>query len=86
MQPVNSKSLFHFITGQMEKLSKREIEVEEATAQSSLARQAVSLLNYELKRCDTLMRVSVHNQNQNFKKIDIREIESKAFDDTFNAK
>lgn len=81
MRPVNSKSLFAFICGQMEKLDKREIDVNEATAQSNLAKQANNILNYELKRADTMMRLSDHNRN--FKdNVELREVESKGFDDT----
>ena len=50
MQPVNSKSLFHFICGQMEKLDNNDITVESAQAQSNLAKQAINILNYEIKR------------------------------------
>ena len=44
MQPVNSKSLLHFVFNEMEKLSRREIDVNEANAQANLAKQANNLL------------------------------------------
>ena len=75
MAPTNVKSLWHFIVGQMEALGKREISVEEAHAQASLAKQAFNLLEYERKRAETLL--SLKNSE-----IEIREIEGKAFDNT----
>lgn len=83
MLPVNSKSLFAFICGQMEKLDKKEIDVQEAQAQSNLMKQANNILAYELKRADTQMKLSLHNK-QYSENIQLREIESKGFDDTTN--
>ena len=42
MQPTNNKSLLHFLFDQMEKLDKKEIDVEQAKAQANLAKQANS--------------------------------------------
>lgn len=83
MKPVNSKSLFAFICGQMEKLDNKEINVDEAQSQANLARQANNVLAYELKRADTMIKLSEHNKitGENIK---LREIESKGFDDTTN--
>jgi len=83
MLPVNSKSLFAFICGQMEKLDKKEIDVQEAQAQSNLMKQANNILAYELKRADTQMKLSLHNK-QYSENIQLREIESRGFDDTTN--
>lgn len=83
MIPVNSKSLFAFICGQMEKLDKKEIGVQEAQAQANLMKQANNVLTYELKRADTQMKLSLHNK-QYSENIQLREIESKGFDDTTN--
>ncbi len=82
MQPVNSKSLFHFICGQMEKLDNNDITVESAQAQSNLAKQAINILNYEIKRAELMIKLDEHNKNGNA--IKVREIEGKAFDDTVN--
>ena len=82
MQPVNSKSLFHFICGQMEKLDNNDITVESAQAQSNLAKQAINILNYEIKRAELMIKLDEHNKNFNL--IKVREIEGKAFDDTIN--
>lgn len=83
MKPVNSKSLFAFICGQMEKLDNKEINVDEAQSQANLARQANNVLAYELKRADIMIKLSEHNRitGENIK---LREIESKGFDDTTN--
>lgn len=83
MQPVNSKSLFHFICGQMEKLDNNEIDVQTAQAQANLAKQANNILNYELKRAETLVKVDSYNR-QCGTGIKLREIEGKPFDDTLN--
>lgn len=80
MQPVNSKSLLHFIFDQMDKLDKGEKQIEEVKAQALLAKQANNILKYELDRVKIEMQLSEHNQNQNFKKIEIRNLESKPFD------
>ena len=81
MKPVNSKSLFAFICGQMDKLDKKEIDVAEAQSQANLARQANNILAYELKRADTMVKLSEHNKITG-ENIRLREIESKGFDDT----
>ena len=81
MIPVNSKSLFAFICGQMDKLDRKETSVQEAQAQASLMKQANNVLAYELKRADTQMKLSLHNK-QYSENIQLREIESKGFDDT----
>ena len=83
MTPVNSKSLFAFICGQMEKLSESETNVQEAQAQANLAKQAQNILNYELRRAETLVKLSQHNKITG-ESIKLREIESKGFDDTTN--
>lgn len=81
MKPVNSKSLFSFICEQMDKLQANEITVEEAKAQSNLAKQANNLLKYELDRANTLIKIKDFNK-QNGENIFLREIESKSFDNT----
>ena len=82
MQPVNSKSLFHFICGQMEKLDNNDITVESAQAQSNLTKQAINILNYEIKRAELMVKLDECNKNGS--SIRLREIEGKAFDDTVN--
>lgn len=79
--PVNSKSLFAFICNQMERLDASEITVEQAKAQSNLAKQANNVMKYELDRVNTEMNVRTFNM-QNGSTIEIRQIESKGFDDT----
>ena len=76
--PVNAKSLFHFLCSQMEKLDKKEITVQEAQGQANIAKQLNNLLNYELKRVDTQMKLDQHNFE--FKKnLELREVELKNF-------
>lgn len=80
--PVNSKSLLSFIFNQMEKLNNGEITNETACAQAKLASQANNILNYELKRTIVQMKMSEMGGNIKASEIRLREIESKAFDDT----
>lgn len=76
--PVNAKSLFHFLCDQMEKLDKKEITVQEAQGQANIAKQLNNLLNYELKRVDTQIKLDQHNFE--FKKnIELRDVELKNF-------
>ena len=81
MKPVNSKSLFSFICDQMEKLQESQITVEQAKAQANLAKQANNILKYELDRTNTLMKIEEFNKD-NANKVYLREIESKAFENT----
>lgn len=85
MRPSNSKSLFAFICDQMDKLDKKEISVQEAQGQANLMKQANNVLSYELKRADTQMKLALHNK-QYSENIQLREIESKGFDDTTHIK
>ncbi len=78
MEPVNNKSLLHFIFNQMEKLDKNEIDVQEARAQSDLAKQANNIFKYELDRANTLMKIDSHNRMYGAK-IEIRNVEGKNF-------
>jgi hypothetical protein len=76
--PVNAKSLFHFLCDQMEKLDKKEITVQDAQGQANIAKQLNNLLNYELKRVDTQIKLDQHNFE--FKKnIELRDVELKNF-------
>lgn len=79
MKPVNNKSLLHFIFDQMEKLDNNEIDVNQAKAQSLLAKQANNALKYEIDRANTLMKVDLHNR-QFSSDIELRNAEGKNFD------
>lgn len=81
MQPVNSKSLLAFLYSQMEKLDKKEIDVQTAQAQANLAKQANNILTYELKRAEVEMKLVDFNNGKN-EKVRIRQVESKSFDDS----
>ena len=80
MQPMNNKSLLHFIYGQMEKLAKKEITVEDANAQANLAKQANNSMVYELKRSETLLKWE--QAKKEGVAIELREVEGKSFDNT----
>jgi hypothetical protein len=75
MKPVNNKSLFAFICDQMDQLAEKKIDKEDALAQSKLCREARCLLEYERNRAETEFKILGSG-------IKIREIESKAFEDT----
>ncbi len=80
MQPVNNKSLVAFLFGQMEKLDKGQVKVDEVLAQAKVAQQINSQMRYELERARVVMDLTKHNAI--FKDgTRLREIESKPFDD-----
>lgn len=81
MKPANSKSLLHFLFDQMDKLDKKEIDVQTANQMANLAKQANNVMSYELKRVDTMIRLSEHNKQYD-DDIVLREVDSKAFDNT----
>ena len=81
MEPVNNKSLLHFVFNQMEKLDKKEIDIDTAKAQAYLAKQANNCLNYELKRADTQMKLTEHNAIYK-DGLKLRDVEGKNFDVT----
>ncbi len=72
MRPVNTKSLFHHLVVQMDKLDRGEIDASQAAAQAKLVGQANNLLNYELRRAMVLSSNAVTEN--------VRNIESKTFD------
>lgn len=63
---ASSKKIFDHLCDQMSKLNAKVISVEEAKAQSNLAKQANNILKYELDRAIAV---------QKFEKIEIRNIE-----------
>jgi hypothetical protein len=79
MTPVNNKSMLAFIFLQMEKLDNNEIDVQTASAQANLAKQANNALIYELKRADIQMKLTQHNAVYK-DGLKLREAESKNFD------
>jgi len=80
MQPMNNKSLLHFIYGKMEKLDKKEITVEDANAQANLAKQANNAIIYELKRAEVLLKLE--QSKKEGANVELREVEGKLFDST----
>lgn len=82
MKPVNNKSLLHFICDQMNKLDTSEITVDVAKAQANLAKQANNSMKYEIERADLLMRLALHNKENELNKVEFREAEGKSFDST----
>ena len=79
MQPVNNKSLLHFIFNQMEKLDKDEIDVDKARAQSELAKQANNMMKYEIDRAKVQLSLE-QNRRMTGSELKLREIETKGFD------
>jgi len=55
-EKASSKAIFEHLCDQMHKLNKKEISVEEAKAQSNLAKQANNVLRYELDRAIALSK------------------------------
>ena len=81
MLPANSKSLFHFLCDQMDKLDKGTISVEAAKAQAALAKQINMRSFYENDRSRLLMELQRHNKEFTTN-IQLRELDSKPFDST----
>jgi hypothetical protein len=79
MQPVNNKSLLHFIFNQMEKLDNGDIDVDKARAQSELAKQANNMMKYELDRAKVQLSLEQNRRNTG-SELKLREIETKGFD------
>lgn len=79
MKPVNTKSLLAFVFDQMEKLDKKEIDVDTANAQSKLVQQANNLIRSEHERTRVKMELEKHNSEYN-SNLTFREIESKNFE------
>jgi len=81
MKVQNSKSLFHFLIDQMEKLDNQEISIEQAKAQANLSKQVNNILKYELERTKIQIEVREFNMRTGAN-IEIREVEAKNFDNT----
>ena len=81
--PVNTKSFLAFIFNTMEKLDKGVIDTNVACAQAKLMSQANNVLDYELKRTLTQIKLKEMGILQDKNPV-LREIESKGFDNTLN--
>ena len=81
--PVNTKSFLAFIFNTMEKLDKGVIYTNVACAQAKLMSQANNVLDYELKRTLTQIKLKEMGMLQDKNPV-LREIESKGFDNTLN--
>ena len=81
--PVNTKSFLAFIFNTMEKLDKGVIDTNVACAQAKLMSQANNVLDYELKRTLTQIKLKEMGMIQDKNPV-LREIESKGFDNTLN--
>lgn len=79
MKPVNNKSLIAFLFDQMDKLDNKEIDVEQAKAQSNLAKQVNNAMKFELDLASTKMKLGEYNKTSE-KQIELRNAESKNFD------
>ena len=58
----NNKELLNFLFRTMEKLERKEIEVNNAQAQASLAKQANNVLKYEVDKARVQMQLDKHNR------------------------
>ena len=81
--PVNTKSFLAFIFNTMEKLDKGVIDTNVACAQAKLMSKANNVLDYELKRTLTQIKLKEMGMLQDKNPV-LREIESKGFDNTLN--
>ena len=81
--PVNTKSFLAFIFNTMEKLDKGVIDTNVACAQAKLMSQANNVLDYELKRTLTQIKLKEMGMLQDKNPV-LRESESKGFDNTLN--
>ena len=81
--PVNTKSFLAFIFNTMEKLDKGVIDTNVACAQAKLMSQANNVLDYELKRTLTQIKLKEIGMLQDKNPV-LREIGSKGFDNTLN--
>ena len=81
--PVNTKSFLAFIFNTMEKLDKGVIDTNVACAQAKLMSQANNVLDYELKRTLTQIKLKEMGMLQDKNPV-LREIESKGFNNTLN--
>ena len=81
--PVNTKSFLAFIFNTMEKLDKGVIDTNVACAQAKLMSQANNVLDYELKRTLTQIKLKEMGMLQDKNPVS-REIESKGLDNTLN--
>lgn len=79
MEPVNNKSVLHFLYAQMSKLDKREITVDEAKAQAAIAKQVNNCMKYEIDRSKLLKELDEHRRITG-EAIDFRNVEGKNFD------
>lgn len=83
MKPVNNKSLTSFLFGEMERLKNGETNVETVKQQIGLAKQINSNMRYELERARVIMQLTEHNARYK-DGTNLREIESKNFDNTIS--
>lgn len=80
MNPINNKSVLHFLYDQMEKLNKGEITTEQAKAQASLAKQVNNSLRYEIDRSNMLIKIELHKKENINSKVEFRNVEGKNFE------
>ncbi len=81
MQPVNTRSMLAFIFDQMNKLDKGEINVETASAQAKLAKQANNVLDYELKRTLVQIKLQEIGAITDAQEVKLRDVESEQLND-----
>lgn len=84
MQPTNNKALYHTLGGLVDKLLNNEVtETDLPNIDRALkaSQQMISLCTNEINRAKMMKEIAEFN-NEKSTKIEIRQIEGKAFDNT----
>lgn len=81
-EPCNAKSLLAFTFGLMAKLDRGEIDTNTAIAQSKLISQANNIMKNELLRTALQLKMYEANTGIEASEVKLRQVESKAFDDS----
>lgn len=84
MQPTNNKALYHTLGGLVDKLLNNEVaEADLPNIDRALkaSQQMISLCTNEINRAKMMKEIAEYN-NDTHTKIEIRQIEGKAFDNT----
>ena len=84
MQPTNNKALYHTLGGLVDKLLNNEVtETDLPNIDRALkaSQQMISLCTNEINRAKMMKEIAELN-NEKSTKIEIRQIEGKAFDNT----
>lgn len=84
MQPTNNKALYHTLGGLVDKLLNNEVsesDLPNIDRALKASQQMISLCTNEINRAKMMKEIAEYN-NDPHAKIEIRQIEGKAFDNT----